>query len=73
MGEMGGQIRCGCPMRNEGDPLRQECERAVAGGLLHVRSLDGLPCEQVAPTMFLSRAGKCVLCNPSESVCSEGF
>lgn len=29
MGEMGGNIRCSCPMRNEGDPFRLLCEQYV--------------------------------------------
>jgi hypothetical protein len=50
---------------------RPACEEHVAGGPLHVVSLDGQPCEQVAPTMFLARAGQCKLCNAAETVCSE--
>jgi hypothetical protein len=86
MGEMDGTPRCGVPMRNECPPggpdscfapncvkcwERQACEVYVAEGPLHVVSLDGLPCTQVAPTMFLARNGQCKLCNPAETVCSQ--
>lgn len=88
MGTMSGQPRCGVPMRNEcpgGNPAacftpecvkcweRQGCEVQVAGGLLHWKSLDGRPCDQVAPTMFKKRNGQCMLCNPAETVCSAAY
>lgn len=32
MGDIGGVPRCGCPVRNEGDPFRSACEQFIMGG-----------------------------------------
>jgi hypothetical protein len=74
MGESGGQIRCGCPVRNECKPPedkpqnfkceeRSACEQYLTGGTV-LESRNGATCEFVHgnPSMFKPNAGNCRLC-----------
>ncbi len=74
MGEMGGQIRCGCPVRNECKPPGDEpqnfkcaervaCEQYLTGGTV-LESRNGATCEYVRgnPFVFRPNGGNCRLC-----------
>lgn len=73
MGEIGGNIRCDCPVRPDGHPDRVACEDFLAGGKLVLESRNGAECERTAPTMFRPNGGNCRLCAPDKSVCGDWF
>ena len=81
MGEIGGQIRCGCPVRNECLPAEQippqnfKCEERVAceayltGGTV-LESRNGATCELVGgnPFVFRPNDGNCRLCGANGTI-----
>lgn len=71
MGEIGGNIRCDCPVRPDGHPDRVACEDYLAEGKLVLEARNGATCERTAPTMFRPNGGNCRLCNPAKTVCGE--
>lgn len=73
MGEIGGTIRCDCPVRPDGHPDRVACEEYLAGGKLVLEARNGATCERTAPTMFRPNGGNCRLCSPDKAVCGEWF
>lgn len=70
-----GQLRCGCPVRNEGVPDKVACEQLLYGAT-HVESRNGASCGATSnPMQFLTDgSGDCRLCSsggPDDQVCGE--
>jgi hypothetical protein len=78
MGEMGGQIRCGCPVRNECPGFkcdeRGACEAYLTGGT-KLEAKPGATCSFVRgnPFQFEPSDGQCRLCSSDGSVCGGWF
>jgi hypothetical protein len=87
MGEIGGQIRCGCPVRNECKPVEQtppqnfKCEERVAceaylTGGTKLESRNDATCEFAHgnPFQFHPSGGNCRLCSIGDPrVCGGWF
>ena len=73
MGTMpdGVQPRCGCPVRQEGDPERVPCEAYLTGGT-RLEARNGATCAfaNSNPFQFEQNDGNCRLCSSDGSVCS---
>jgi hypothetical protein len=86
MGEISGQPRCGCPVRNECKPAGEEpqnfkceervaCEAYLTGGT-KLQSRNGATCEFANnnPFQFFPNGGNCQLCSVGDPrVCGDWF
>jgi len=67
-----GQLRCGCPVRNEGVSDRVACEKYLTGRTV-LQSNDGGVCEWSGsnPLQYVPRDGHCRLCDETGQVCGD--
>jgi hypothetical protein len=70
MGQMGGHMRCGCPVRPEGHPERSACEQFVLGGLPRW-FCDGVEIESEANPYQAICPGRVRGCNANLTLCVE--
>jgi hypothetical protein len=74
MGEYEGQIRCECPARQEGDPMRPVCEQGLIQAAAPVWRGDGTI--ELASNGFLARCYNCSwleVCNGPRTNCARAF
>ena len=70
MGEIGGTLRCGCPVRNEGSIERSACEQFVLGGGDPRWFCNGAEIDSLDNPFQAKCLGEATACNVDLSVCS---
>lgn len=76
LGDMGGAIRCSCPVRPDGHPERVAIEAWLTEGGAVRDGRNGQDCtpnHTDNPNAFLWGTGNCRMCNTPKTVCSDWY